>query len=164
MNIRIRIREVESGSASRWCRSTTLLSINIFHLQEGACSEKNSRMTAMENSSKNASTYLLYLSIVPPSEISPFRAGPALGSPGNETLYLFRQPIRELISLFYWNFLNIWPISQRLGSQYLCRMHAVIALDLVECSNEEGPGPYRNNRKSRVYLPLIMRPDHGSTL
>ncbi len=51
---------------------------NIFHLQEGACSEKNSRMTAMENSSKNASTYLLNLSIVPLSETSPFRAGTAL--------------------------------------------------------------------------------------
>jgi len=40
----------------------------------------------------------------------------------------------------------------------------IIVLDLVESSNEEGPGPYRNNRESRVYLPLIMRPDHGSTL
>ena len=35
----------------------------------------------------------------------------------------------------------------------MCRMHAVIVLDLVKCGNEVGPGPSRNNRKSRVYLP-----------
>ncbi len=34
--------------------------INIFNLQEGACSEQSSRMTAMENSSKNAGTYPTY--------------------------------------------------------------------------------------------------------
>jgi hypothetical protein len=35
----------------------------------------------------------------------------------------------------------------------MCRIYAVIVLDLVECSNEVGLGPSRNNRKSRVYLP-----------
>jgi hypothetical protein len=29
----------------------------------------------------------------------------------------------------------------------------IIVLDLVECSNKEGPGPNRNNRKSRVLPP-----------
>ncbi len=48
-------------------------------------------------------------------------------------------------------------VTSRLGTgislTYLCRMHAVIVLDLVECSNEVGLGPSRNNRKSRVCLP-----------
>ncbi|MFN9905406.1 MAG: hypothetical protein ACK56F_04680 [bacterium] len=35
----------------------------------------------------------------------------------------------------------------------MCRMRAVIVLDLVECSNEEGLGPSRKNRRSRVYPP-----------
>ncbi len=35
----------------------------------------------------------------------------------------------------------------------MCCMHAVIVLDLVKCGNEVGPGPSRNNGKSRVYLP-----------
>jgi hypothetical protein len=49
------------------------------------------------------------------------------------------------------------PASQpRLDSgpiRGMCRMHAVIVLDLVKCGNEVGPGPSRKNRKSTVYLP-----------
>jgi hypothetical protein len=32
-------------------------------------------------------------------------------------------------------------------------MHEVIVLDLVKCGNKVGPGPSRNNRKSRVCPP-----------
>ncbi len=35
----------------------------------------------------------------------------------------------------------------------MCRMHAIIVLNLVKCGNEVGPEPSRDNRKSRVYPP-----------
>ena len=36
----------------------------------------------------------------------------------------------------------------------MCRMHAVIVLDLVKCGNEVGPEPSRNNR-----IPGFNHPD-----
>jgi hypothetical protein len=42
---------------------------------------------------------LLYLSIMIPNESTPFSSW--YGSPANETLYLFTQPIRELVTFLY---------------------------------------------------------------
>jgi hypothetical protein len=47
---------------------------------------------------------------------------------------------------------------------YLCRLRMTILLDLVECSNEEGPGPINSSRRFQGLPTLIMRSEHGSTL
>jgi hypothetical protein len=39
----------------------------------------------------------------------------------------------------------------------------MIVLDLVECSNEEGPGPIKSSRRFQGLPTLIMRSDHGSS-
>ncbi len=46
-----------------------------------------------------------------------------------------------------------WWMEREGVKTTVCRIHAVIVLDLAECSNEVGPGPGRNSRKSRVHPP-----------